>query len=234
MNDNTLEQLVELVRSRFYGKYRGKVTDTQDTQKKGRLKVIVPAVLGDLQVWAMPCVPYGGTNAGHYFIPEKDAGVWVEFEGGDPSYPIWTGCFWGDSDTPKNEKGANPDPMIKVVRSKQGLIVSMDDNGQVIAISDSNANNIITLEVQAGKIKIKATTKIVVEAPLIELVENASHPVVFGDDLLNYLNQLCQIYQSHTHPGELALGVLPVTPAPPVPPFPTPLQSMLSTKVKAG
>ncbi len=234
MNDNTLEQLVELVRTRHYGKYRGKVTDTADPLKKGRVKVTVPAVLGDLESWAMPCVPYTGTNAGHYFIPETDAGVWVEFEGGDVSYPIWTGGFWGDSDTPQNEKSAPADPAVKVLRSKEGLIVSMDDTGKVISISDNSASNIITIEVNAGQIKIKGATKCVVEAPQIELVEGASHPLVFGDDLLTYLNQLCTIYQSHTHPGELAAGVLPVTPAPPVPPFPTPSPSLLSLKVKTG
>jgi hypothetical protein len=234
MNDNTLEQLVELVRSRYYGKYRGKVKDTADAGKKGRVKVEVPAVLGELQVWAMPCVPYTGANAGHYFVPEVGAGVWVEFEGGDASYPIWTGGFWSDDDTPKTEKGADPDPAVKVLRSKEGLVVSMDDSGKVISISDKDTDNFITIEVTAGKIKVKGKTKVVVEAPQIELVENAGHPLVFGDDLLTYLNQLCSIYQSHTHPGEMAAGVLPVTPAPPVPPFPTPTAALLSTKVKTG
>ncbi len=234
MNDNTLEQLVEMVRSRYYGKYRGTVIDNDDQNKKGRVKVSVPAVLGDLNTWAMPCVPYTGSNAGHYFVPEVGAGIWVEFEAGDPSYPIWTGGFWADSDAPKNERSADPDPAVKVLRSKEGLIVSMDDSGKVISISDSSADNIITIEATAGIIKIKGKVKCVVEAPAIELVEGAAHPLVFGDDLLTYLNQLCAVYQSHTHPGELAAGVLPVTPAPPVPPFPTPSPSLLSLKVKTG
>jgi hypothetical protein len=234
MNDNTLEQLVELVRSRYYGKYRGTVIDTEDSQKLGRVKVSVPAVLGDLQIWAMPCVPYTGSNAGHYFIPEVGAGIWVEFEAGDASYPIWVGGYWGDGDTPQNEKGADPKPAVKVLRTKSGLIVSLDDDAQVVTLSDGDNGNFITIEVTEGKIKLNAKTKVVVEAPQIELVEGASHPVVFGDDLLNYLNQICQLYQSHTHPGEMALGVLPVTPAPPVPPFTPPPASMLSTKVKTG
>jgi Type VI secretion system/phage-baseplate injector OB domain len=234
MNDNTLDQLVELVRSRYYGKYRGTVIDVEDSEKKGRVKVSVPAVLGDLNIWAMPCVPYSGSNAGHYFVPEVGAGIWVEFEGGDPSYPIWVGGFWKDGDAPKNEKGNDPIPSVKVVRSKQGLIVSMDDDGQVITLSDGDNNNFITIEVQPGKIKLKGNMKIVVESPLIELVENAAHPVVFGDDLLNYLSQLCQLYNSHMHPGELALGFMPVTPAPPVPPFTPPTPALLSTKVKTG
>lgn len=92
----------------------------------------------------------------------------------------------------------------------------------------------MTIEVQQGLIKIQGTFKVVVETPLIELVENATHPVVFGDNLLQYLNQLVQLYNTHLHPGELALGVFPVTPAPPVPPFPPATPALLSTKVKAG
>ena len=85
-----------------------------------------------------------------------------------------------------------------------------------------------------GKIKIQATTKVVVEAPQIELVENATHPLVFGDDLLTFLNQMINIYTTHTHPGELALGVFPVTPMTPVPPMPPATPALLSVKVKTG
>ena len=77
-------------------------------------------------------------------------------------------------------------------------------------------------------------TKAVVEAPQIELVENSSHPLVFGDQLLQYLNQVVSMYQSHMHPGEMALGVFPVTPMPPVPPLPPPTPALLSMKVKTG
>jgi len=80
----------------------------------------------------------------------------------------------------------------------------------------------------------EGATKAVVEAPQIELVDSAAHPVVFGDDLLQYLNQIVMLYQTHVHPGELALGIFPVTPAPPVPPFPPPSPTMLSMRVKSG
>jgi hypothetical protein len=83
-------------------------------------------------------------------------------------------------------------------------------------------------------VKIQGTAKVVVQAPQIQLVEDSTHPVVFGDTLLQYLNQIVELYQSHVHPGELALGVFPVTPAPPVPPFPPALPTMLSTQVTTG
>jgi len=81
---------------KFYGKYRGLVLNNIDPEQRGRLMVQVPDVLGlGLSSWAMPCVPMAGIQMGAYFVPLIGSGVWVEFEGGDPDYPIWTGGFWG-------------------------------------------------------------------------------------------------------------------------------------------
>jgi len=85
----------------FFGKYRGKVAENDDPNKMGRLQVQVPAVLGEgKKSWAMPCLPYAGPKVGFFALPPKGANVWVEFEGGDPDYPIWTGCFWGKGEMP--------------------------------------------------------------------------------------------------------------------------------------
>jgi uncharacterized protein involved in type VI secretion and phage assembly len=217
----------------FFGKYRGIVRDNNDSTGRGRLEVLVPAVMGDEPVWALPCAPYAGNNMGLYAIPEKGTGVWVEFEAGDPSYPIWVGCFWADGQAPKNERGAEAAPPLKIIRSQKGLLVTLDDKQQVITLSDKEGNNLVTIEVQQGKVTVKGALKVVVEAPQIELIENATHPVVFGDKLLQYLNQLVQLYQIHTHPGETVIGI-PVTPAPPMPPFQPATPDLISTRVKSG
>ncbi len=93
--DRLLEDLVEHLRTRFYGLYRGVVTDNDDAAKLGRIKARIPAVLGDVESgWCMPCVPYAGDHVGIAFLPEVGSGVWIEFEGGDVSYPVWVGCYW--------------------------------------------------------------------------------------------------------------------------------------------
>lgn len=232
--EERLEELIDWIRHRHFGKYRGTVVDNDDPTSRGRLQVAVPAVLGEVNVWAMPCVPYAGDGTGNYMMPEVGSGVWVEFERGDPSYPIWVGGFWADGELPENEQGSQATPPLKIIRSEQGLMVTMDDQGQEITLSDENGNNMLKIEVTRGQVTIQGTAKVVVEAPQIELVENATHPVVFGDQLLQYLNQLVQIYQTHLHPGQLALGAFPVTPAPPVPPFPPATPALLSTRVKSG
>jgi uncharacterized protein involved in type VI secretion and phage assembly len=234
MDQDLLEQLLDWVRNRYFGKYRGTVTDNEDDTRRGRIKVRVPAVLGELEVWAMPCAPYGGDNIGLYCVPKPGSGVWVEFEAGDPSYPIWTGTFWADDELPKNEQSDRATPALKVIRSEQGLMVTMNDEKEVITVSDKDGSNLVTIEVREGKITVQGALKVVVEAPQIELVEDATHPVVFGDELLQYLNKLVVLYNTHGHPGELALGVFPVTPAPPLPQHPRAEEVLISRRVKSG
>jgi hypothetical protein len=234
MEAKQLDLMLDYVRNRYFGKYRGVIVDNVDPTKRGRLKVRVPAVLSDLDVWAMPCAPYAGDGMGLYSLPAAGAGVWVEFEGGDPTYPIWTGFFWADDELPEDNASTGATPPMKILRSEEGLMIVLKDDDKKIAISDSDGNNHLTIEVNTGLITIQSTSKVVVEAPQIELVQGATHPLVFGDDLLQYLNQLVALFNAHLHPGELALGVFPVTPAPPVAPFPSATPTLLSVKVKTG
>jgi hypothetical protein len=82
----------------FFGKYRGVVLNNIDPMQQGRLQVQVPDVAGLIPTsWAMPCVPLAGINAGILALPMIGTGVWVEFEQGNPDYPIWVGCFWGSA-----------------------------------------------------------------------------------------------------------------------------------------
>jgi uncharacterized protein involved in type VI secretion and phage assembly len=81
---------------RYYGKYRGTVLNNIDPEQRGRVMAIVPDVLGIVPSnWALPCVPIAGKQEGIFMVPQIGAAVWVEFEQGDPDYPIWVGGFWG-------------------------------------------------------------------------------------------------------------------------------------------
>lgn len=220
--------------ARHYGKYRGTVTDTDDPRKQGRLKAKVPEILGDVDSgWALPCAPYAGDQTGLYAVPAVGAGVWLEFEAGDVSRPIWVGCWWGSSKIPTDEDGADATPDVRIVRSEEGLMLALHDDSQVIALSDANGGNILKLEVQQGVVTLKASTKIVVDAPQIELVANAGHPGVFGDNLMTYLNQFVTTFNTHMHAGQMAAAV-PVSPMIPAVPATPPTPSLLSMKVKLG
>jgi len=80
----------------FYGKYRGTVINNVDPMQIGRIQAMVPDVAGLLpSSWAMPCAPVAGINMGVFSVPPIGSGVWMEFERGDPDYPIWVGGYWG-------------------------------------------------------------------------------------------------------------------------------------------
>jgi hypothetical protein len=96
--------------------------------------VQVPSVLGSLELWAMPCVPYAGKRVGFYSLPPKGSGVWMEFEGGDPSYPIWTGCFWADNELPDN---GGPD--IKIWKT-DSLTVRLDDSADELLLENGGGS----------------------------------------------------------------------------------------------
>ena len=71
---------------RLCGLYRGVVTHNVDPSAQGRAQVQLGAVLANQVVWAMPCRPVGSTD-----VPPIGAGVWVAFEDGDPTRPVWIG-----------------------------------------------------------------------------------------------------------------------------------------------
>ena len=217
-----------------YGTYRGVVTDNRDPRKVGRVRVRVPEILGEVESWALPCAPYAGDQVGFYAIPPVDAAVWVAFEAGDISRPIVTGCLWSEEEEiPPDESGATATPDVKIERSERGLLLALHDETQTIVLSDSAGANLLTIEAERGQVTVKATTKVVVDAPQVELVAGASHPLVLGDRLLSYLSEMAWLFNAHLHPDQMA-GPTPVTPSPPVPPLPAPTPALLSTAARVG
>ena len=129
----------------FHGKFRGKVTDNLDPLMLGRLRVKVPDVYGEEESgWALPASPYAGNGVGLFLIPPTDASVWVEFEHGDPDYPIWAGCFWATGEVPASPGVAE----MKVLKTDTATIT----------LNDLPGAGGVTIETQTGmKIKIDAT-----------------------------------------------------------------------------
>lgn len=117
---------------RYYGKYRGTVIENLDPEMLGRVMLQCPDVLGETpSSWAMPCVPVAGISAGCFMVPPIGSQVWVEFEQGDPDYPIWTGGFWGvASDVPVFATAPPPIPPGQ-------NIVFQTTSQNMILISDS-------------------------------------------------------------------------------------------------
>lgn len=126
--DTFLTKRLQELDQRYYGKYRGLVTDNRDPDKRGRLKLRVPAILADQETdWALPCLPFSGmAGAGLFLVPEVDAQVWVEFEAGDLNRPIWTGGFWPKADQVP-EEASRDEPTTRLLQTPSGHVLQFDD-----------------------------------------------------------------------------------------------------------
>ncbi len=145
---------------KFYGKYRGTCVNNVDPMQIGRIQAIVPDVSNVVpSSWAMPCVPVGGLQMGIVAVPPIGAGVWVEFEQGDPDYPIWTGCFWGTAaEVPTLSRAAPPAiPAITLQTTLQnGLMISdvPGPTGGIVIKTTTGASLIVNdtgIYIQNGK-----------------------------------------------------------------------------------
>src|SRR2546421_2329973 len=81
--------------AKFFGKYRGVVTNNVDPMQMGRVRAQVPDVFGAVESnWAIPSVPANLSKKVASSLPKIGAAVWIEFEQGYPDRPIWAGCFY--------------------------------------------------------------------------------------------------------------------------------------------
>jgi uncharacterized protein involved in type VI secretion and phage assembly len=129
---NAQEKTPDINTKRFHGSYRGKVVGNNDPEQMARVQVQVPDVLGkNSSSWAMPRVPVAGSQAGCFALPPEGSRVWVEFEQGDPDYPIWTGGFW--------DKGQVPDAAHTPLANAKGQNIVIQTTGQnMVVVSDSS------------------------------------------------------------------------------------------------
>jgi hypothetical protein len=126
MSDNSSPE------KRYFGKYRGTVINNIDPDFRGRIMAEVPDVLGLIPTsWCEACVPLSGPSGppmGTYFVPPIGAAVWIEFEQGDPNYPIFAGCrFAFAADVPPLSKAGLPiSPNIVLQTAGQNSLVISD------------------------------------------------------------------------------------------------------------
>lgn len=147
---------------RFYGKYRGTVVQNVDPEFRARIMCMVPDVLGPApSSWCEASAPLAGPTGfpmGAYLVPPIGAGVWVEFEQGDPGKPIWSGCRFGTGDIPTLAMAGVPvSPSIVLQTSLQNALVISDlpgPTGGLMLKSTTGATLIVNdtgIYIQNGK-----------------------------------------------------------------------------------
>lgn len=159
--------LSEYMRTRYFGKYRGTVHEVGEGENLGKIKAAVPDVYGQgeadeggtvITPWALPCVPFAGQNHGLVVLPEEGDGIWIEFEAGDLSRPIWSGGWWADSEMP--EPGGL---QTRVLVTSGGHKVVLDDRDHRLQLLHSGGaeitmtDNDITLKIGQTQIVLSSS-----------------------------------------------------------------------------
>ena len=175
----------------WYGVYPALVSDIKDPDGMGRVKVTLPWSPdnggGRYEVWARVATLMGGKNRGSWFIPDVNDEVLILFEGGNPRRPYVVGALWNGSDTPPESMDGAGNNYLKVLRSRNGVKLTLDDtDGQEtciietpggqkltmkdgpgsVEIVDSNGNSV---KLETSGITVTASAKVTVNASTVEI-----------------------------------------------------------------
>jgi Type VI secretion system/phage-baseplate injector OB domain len=169
----TVERVLRDSQRKYPGKFRAFVKDNKDPEGLGRVRLIIPSVLGDAETdWALPCFPYGGGSAqGFIAVPPVDAMVVAEFMEGELSSPIWTGSFYRTrNDMP--EEFPVGDPTVKILKTTSGHLLMFEDKGGSEAITLKSAKEASVVLDENGSIALtdKKGAKVTLDADAGTLV----------------------------------------------------------------
>jgi uncharacterized protein involved in type VI secretion and phage assembly len=161
---NTLEMILDVrvpsgLGGRWYGAFPALVTDIKDPDGQGRVKITLPwsadTSSARYEAWARLATLMGGNNRGSWFIPDTNDEVLVVFEGGDPRRPYVIGGLWNGSDKPPESMDGSGNNYKKVLRSRNGVKVTLDDqDGQEKLILETPGGQKITLKDGPGAVEI--------------------------------------------------------------------------------
>jgi Type VI secretion system/phage-baseplate injector OB domain len=130
------------VPDQYFGKYTGIVKDNSDPDKLGRIQVVVPSIFPATELMqARAALSYG-----HYFVPENESKVWIEFEGGDSGLPLWTGLQYVSGEW-ATEAAVDP-PTIRAIKTPSGHVLLFDDTSgqEAIQLTDGVNGHVIKLD----------------------------------------------------------------------------------------
>ena len=144
---------------RWYGAFPALVTDIKDPDGQGRVKITIPwspdTGGGRYETWARLATLMGGNNRGSWFIPDVNDEVLVIFEAGDPRRPYVLGGLWNGSDQPPDSMDGAGNNYRKVLRSRNGVKVTLDDqDGQEKLILETPGGQKVTMKDGPGSVEI--------------------------------------------------------------------------------
>lgn len=167
----------------YFAKYTGVVKDNRDADKNGILQVSVPTVFPPEElVPARAALPFG-----YFFVPENETRVWVEFEGGDPEFPLWTGV----QHTPSTwaAEAAKDPPTVRAVKTVSGHLLIFDDTEGSESIVITDGKNAHKLQFDRDGVKLtdgKNSHVIVLDSSGIKITDGKnSHEIEMSSSAVN-------------------------------------------------
>lgn len=161
--DQITDERVEQMKRMRFGLYRGVVRDVDDPEEKGRIRLEIHELLGagKLTPWASYCAPFGGGGAGFFMLPRPGDGVWVMFERGEPTKPVWIGFWFNAEDRRPEEAGKE----VRVIRSKAGHQIAFgDQDGKEFLEVQDQAGNLVRIDSTTGDLTVKASGQVTLKA----------------------------------------------------------------------
>lgn len=149
----------------IYGVVVGLVTNIEDPDQLGRVKVTFPWLSSEEEsTWARIATLMAGKEMGTLFIPEINDEVLVAFEHGRPEFPVVIGSLWNGKDKPPEPVEKDND--VRLIKSRSGHVIRLTDKkgGEKIEIIDAKKENQIVIDTKAGSISIKAKDPVTIEA----------------------------------------------------------------------
>jgi len=152
--------------SRISGVVVGVVTNTQDPDGLGRVKVKFPWLSdSEESFWARVATPMAGKARGFYFLPEVEDEVLMAFEHGDARFPYVLGALWNGQDKPpeKNDDGKNN---MRSIKSRSGHVIRLDDTDgeEKIQIIDKSGKSSVVFDTAKNTITITSSKDITLSA----------------------------------------------------------------------
>jgi type VI secretion system secreted protein VgrG len=163
---------------KYYGVYAGTVTSNKDPQSQGRVKVQVPALGRDdaLAAWAYPVSPFAGDKIGFFFPPEEGSVVWLMFEGGNPSLPLYLGGWWKNPTktavggmVPTDAKPNGQSPTVREIRTRSGHRIIFDEGADPGITIQTAKGNIIRMKDNSKSIEVISSGEIIAKAGTIKV-----------------------------------------------------------------
>jgi uncharacterized protein involved in type VI secretion and phage assembly len=173
---------------RIYGVVTAIVTNNQDPDGTGRLRVRFPwlAAEGEGESWwARMAVPMAGNEIGTWFLPDVDDEVLVAFERGDPRFPYVIGALWNANRVPP--EAADEDNTKRTIKSKSGHVVRFDDTdgAEKIEIVEAKEKVTITIDSAESTIKIESDKDVTIESPNGKLILKGKGVEIESTDALS-------------------------------------------------